>query len=87
MADHPVERFNAVSWPGESPSPASTEIARETLLKPFRLHGPLARRHLDDIKVKIEDLRRMRRVLSSTAQQCSRDASRECPIIDALAGT
>jgi MerR family mercuric resistance operon transcriptional regulator len=46
----------------------------------------LTQRRLDDINAKIDDLRRMQRVLTETAERCSRDASPECPIIDALAG-
>ncbi len=45
----------------------------------------LTRRHLADIASQIADLRRMQAVLSHTAEQCTRDASRACPIIDALA--
>jgi MerR family mercuric resistance operon transcriptional regulator len=47
----------------------------------------LTRRHLDDVKSKVDDLRRMQHVLSRTAEQCARNPSPQCPIIDALAGT
>lgn len=44
-----------------------------------------ADRHLADIRAKIADLKRMARVLTQTAAQCSGDMVPECPIIDALA--
>jgi MerR family mercuric resistance operon transcriptional regulator len=45
----------------------------------------LTQRHLVVVKAKIEDLKRMQRVLSRTAERCARDASPACPIIEALA--
>lgn len=44
----------------------------------------LTTQHLDVVKRKIADLRRLQRILSETAARCARDASPECPIIEAL---
>ena len=41
-------------------------------------------RHLADIRQKIKDLRRLEKVMSDMAAQCSRDQVPQCPIIDAL---
>lgn len=40
--------------------------------------------HLTDIRQKIADLRRLERVMSHMAAQCTRDQVPECPVIDAL---
>ncbi len=40
--------------------------------------------HLGDVKQKIADLRRLERTLARTAERCRRDASPDCPIIEAL---
>jgi MerR family mercuric resistance operon transcriptional regulator len=40
--------------------------------------------HLDDVKRKIADLRRMERVLKSMAAECSQGDLPDCPIIDTL---
>ena len=40
--------------------------------------------HLTDIRQQIADLRRLERVMSDMAAQCTRDQVPECPIIDAL---
>lgn len=42
-------------------------------------------RHLDDVRSRIADLRRIERVLAQTAQQCSGDMVPECPVLEALA--
>lgn len=42
-------------------------------------------RHLADVRAKIADLRRIEKVLASTAAQCSGDEVPECPVLDALA--
>lgn len=44
----------------------------------------LALRHADEIQRKIEDLRRMERVLKEMAAQCSGEEVPECPIIEIL---
>jgi MerR family mercuric resistance operon transcriptional regulator len=41
-------------------------------------------RHLDEVRAKIADLRKLERTLARTAERCARDASPECPIIEAL---
>lgn len=40
--------------------------------------------HLKDIRQKVADLRRLERVMSHMAAQCTGDQVPECPIIDAL---
>ena len=40
--------------------------------------------HLDDIRRKVADLKKLSRVLGSMASQCSKGQVPECPIIDAL---
>lgn len=40
--------------------------------------------HLQDIRRKIADLRRLERVMASMAAQCTDDQVPECPVIDAL---
>jgi MerR family mercuric resistance operon transcriptional regulator len=44
----------------------------------------LARDHVREIRRKIADLKRLRRVFETMAAECSGDAVPECPIIDAL---
>jgi MerR family transcriptional regulator, mercuric resistance operon regulatory protein len=41
-------------------------------------------RHRDVVRSKISDLKRLERTLSNAAAQCSRNASPDCPVIDAL---
>ncbi len=41
-------------------------------------------RHLTDVRAKITDLQKLERTLVRTAARCARDASPDCPIIDAL---
>lgn len=40
--------------------------------------------HVDEVRKKIADLRKMEQVLSAMVAQCNRGAIPECPIIDAL---
>jgi MerR family mercuric resistance operon transcriptional regulator len=42
--------------------------------------------HLDDIRRKIGDLKRLERVMASLAAQCTDDQVPDCPVIDALFG-
>ncbi len=42
-------------------------------------------RHLEDVRARIADLKRVERVLAQTAKQCSGDAVPECPVLEALA--
>ncbi len=44
----------------------------------------LTTQHVDVVRRKIADLRKLERILSSTAARCARDASPDCPIIEAL---
>ncbi|WP_418157736.1 MerR family transcriptional regulator [Benzoatithermus flavus] len=46
----------------------------------------MALAHLDDIRAKIADLRRMERMLAATIARCQGGGRSECPILDALAG-
>lgn len=40
--------------------------------------------HLGDVRAKIVDLKKLERTLAKAAERCARDASQDCPIIDAL---
>lgn len=40
--------------------------------------------HLEDIRQKIADLKRLERVMSNMAASCTRDQLPECPVVDAL---
>jgi MerR family mercuric resistance operon transcriptional regulator len=42
-------------------------------------------KHLADVRAKIADLRRIERVLATTAASCSGDDVPECPVLEALA--
>ena len=44
----------------------------------------IAQRHLDEIRSKIDDLKRLERTLSIAARSCSRGNVPDCPLIDAL---
>lgn len=44
----------------------------------------LTTQHVDVVKRKIADLRKLQRILSDTAARCARDASPDCPIIEAM---
>lgn len=46
----------------------------------------LARAHLQSVRVKIRDLKRMERVLHTTVRACSGKDVPECPLIDTLFG-
>ncbi len=43
-----------------------------------------AEKQLEDVRAKIEDLKRMEDVLSAYVNACPRDASKDCPIVTAL---
>ncbi len=44
----------------------------------------VAAAHLDDVREKIADLKRMERVLKNVVAQCSGGTRRECPLIETL---
>ena len=60
----------------------------------LRLGGPdkascrevreIAARHLDDIRAKIGDLRKLERLLTKTVAQCTGTTAPECPVLDIL---
>jgi MerR family mercuric resistance operon transcriptional regulator len=60
----------------------------------IRLGGPdkascrqvreIAAHHLDDIRAKIADLRKMERLLSKTVAQCTGSTAPDCPVLDIL---
>ncbi len=60
----------------------------------LRLGGPdkascrevreIAAHHLDDIRAKISDLRKLERLLAKTVAQCTGTTAPECPILDIL---
>ena len=41
-------------------------------------------RHLEDVRARIADLKRIERVLAQTAKQCSGDEVPDCPVLEAL---
>jgi MerR family mercuric resistance operon transcriptional regulator len=60
----------------------------------LRLGGPdqapcrdvrtIAAHHLDEVRAKIGDLRKLERLLSSTLARCSGDTAPDCPVLDVL---
>jgi MerR family transcriptional regulator, mercuric resistance operon regulatory protein len=60
----------------------------------LRLGGPekascrevreIAAHHLDDIRARIGDLRKLERLLAKTVAQCTGSATPECPVLDIL---
>ncbi len=44
----------------------------------------IAAHHLDDIRAKISDLRKLERLLASTIAQCTGTTAPECPVLDIL---
>ena len=60
----------------------------------LRLGGPekascrevreIAAHHLDDIRAKIDDLRKLERLLTKTVAQCTGTTAPECPVLDIL---
>jgi len=60
----------------------------------LRLGGPekascrevreIAAHHLDDIRAKIADLRKLERLLAKTVAQCTGTTAPECPVLDIL---
>ena len=44
----------------------------------------VAEAHLKDVRTKIEDLRRMERVLKATVARCAEGRRSDCPVIEAL---
>lgn len=44
----------------------------------------IATHHLEDIRAKMSDLRKLERLLAKTVSQCSGKAVPECPVLDAL---
>jgi MerR family transcriptional regulator, mercuric resistance operon regulatory protein len=60
----------------------------------MRLGGPekatcrevreIATHHLEDIRAKLNDLRKLKRLLARTVAQCSGTSAPECPVLDIL---
>lgn len=46
----------------------------------------MTERHLADVRTKIADLKRIEKVLASTAARCSGDEVPDCPVLETLAG-
>ena len=44
----------------------------------------IAAHHLDDIRAKINDLRKLERLLTKTVAQCTGTTAPECPVLDIL---
>jgi MerR family mercuric resistance operon transcriptional regulator len=61
---------------------------------PLRLGGPdkascrevreIATRHLEDIRAKLDDLKKLERLLSKTVARCSGRTAPDCPVLDIL---
>jgi MerR family mercuric resistance operon transcriptional regulator len=61
---------------------------------PHRLGGPekascrevreIAARHLEDIRAKLNDLKKLERLLSKTVARCSGKTAPDCPVLDIL---
>lgn len=47
----------------------------------------LTQHHLEEVRAKIDALRRLEKVLSEVADTCSRDQIPDCPIVEALSTT
>ena len=45
----------------------------------------LTEKHLEDVRARISDLKRIERVLAQTAKHCSGEEVPECPVLQALA--
>jgi MerR family mercuric resistance operon transcriptional regulator len=60
----------------------------------MRLGGPeratcrevreIAAHHLEDIRAKLDDLRKLERLLARTVAQCSGKSAPDCPVLDIL---
>ncbi len=46
--------------------------------------GEITRMHLEDVRRRIEDLKRLEHVLAETVAKCAGGETPECPVIDAL---
>jgi MerR family mercuric resistance operon transcriptional regulator len=44
----------------------------------------IAMHHLDDIRSKISDLRKLERLLAKTVAQCTGTTAPDCPVLDIL---
>jgi MerR family mercuric resistance operon transcriptional regulator len=51
---------------------------------PCRVVREIALDHLNDIRAKITDLRRLERLLAKTVAKCNATATPECPVLDIL---
>jgi MerR family transcriptional regulator, mercuric resistance operon regulatory protein len=51
---------------------------------PCRQVRDIALGHLNDIRAKIADLRRLERLLAKTVAQCTGNAAPDCPVLDIL---
>ena len=60
---------------GDGTAPTCAEVKERT------------ERHLADVRAKIADLRRIEKVLSVTAAQCSGEDVPECPVLETLEGS
>lgn len=64
-----IRALLALGAPGEASCPEVREIAAQ---------------HLDDIRSKIADLRKLERLLAKTIAQCSGSRVPDCPVLDIL---
>src|SRR5712672_2528909 len=72
---------------GMLPAPPRTESGR-------RIYGPaesscrdvreIAAHHLEDVRAKLNDLKKLERLLARTVARCSGKAAPDCPVLDIL---
>ena len=73
---------------------ASLGFSLDEIRALFALGGPekatcrevreIAAHHLDDIRAKLRDLKKLERLLSKTVSRCSGKTAPDCPVLDVL---
>jgi MerR family mercuric resistance operon transcriptional regulator len=51
---------------------------------PCRDVKPIAQRHLESVRAKLLDLKKLEAVLAAAVERCPDDASADCPVLDSL---
>lgn len=67
-----MEDIRGLMGLGDDAAPTCAEVKERT------------ERHLTDVRAKIADLRRIKKVLSVTAARCSREDVPDCPVLETL---
>ena len=70
----PMDDIRGLMGLGDGTAPTCAEVKERT------------ERHLEDVRMRIADLRRIETVLAATASRCSGAEVPECPVLDAIAG-